>query len=233
MKKQYLFLFILLFRTSLFGQTVLLDIDTKEQQRNFDFGPNLKKFTHLTFHIGALASNDNQGARIIYGSSINLSLGIRKKFKISRTYSLGYDLEWQYTDYKFKQKQGKIFPDTIINNVSQRFDYSYVSLGFYNRFNLDPARGNFLGTFLDLGINGCFNYSVKKISKNELENKVRSKSVISNLPFINRVNSNIYARFGRDHVSIFCSYRLIELFKPSYGYPDLPKLILGIDTALF
>lgn len=233
MKKQYLYLFMLFFCISSSAQTVLLDIDTKEQQKKIDFGPNLKKFTHLTFHIGALTSKDRQGARIIYGSSINLSLGLRKKFKISRTYSLGYDLEWQYTDYKFKQKQGKIFPDTIINNVSQRLDYSYVSLGFYNRFNLDPARGNFLGTFLDLGINGSFNYSVKKISKNELENDVQSKSVLSNMPFVNRFNSNFYARFGRSHLSFFCSYRLTKLFKTSYGYPDLPILILGVDTALF
>jgi hypothetical protein len=233
MRKQYLYLIMLFFSLSSSAQTVLLDIDTKEQQRKIDFGPNLKRFTHLTFHIGALASKDRQGARIIYGSSINLSLGIRKKFKISPAYSLGYDLEWQFTDYKFKQKQGKIFPDTIINNVSQRLDYAYLSLGFYNRFNLDPSRGNFLGTFLDLGINGNFNYAVKKISKNELEKNVRSKSVLSNMPFVNTFNSNFYARFGRSHISFFCSYRLIELFKQSYNYPDLPRLILGIDTALF
>ena len=233
MKTQYLFLLMLLCSFSLSAQTVLLEIDTHEQQKKVDFGPNMKKFSHLTFHFGALASKDRLGAKIIYGSSINLSLGIRKKFRISGIYSLGYDIDAQYTDYKFKQEKGKRFPDTIFNNVSQRLDYSSISLGFYNRFNFDPSRGNFLGTFLDIGINGAFDYAVKKISKKESENEIQSKSVLSHLPFVNKVNANAFARFGKGHFSFFSSYRLTKLFKPSYGYPDLPKLILGIDTALF
>ena len=192
MKKHYLLLLTIFCCIATSAQTVLLDIDSRQQLSRVDFGPNLKKFTHLTFHLGAVASNDRPGARIFYGSSINLSLGLRKKFKISRFYSVGYDIEWQYTEYKFKQRQGKTFPDTIINNVSQRLDFSFISLGFYNRFNLDPSRGNFLGTIIDIGINASLDYSVKKISKNEAENLLNIKNELRKRGYTTPIIADIH-----------------------------------------
>jgi hypothetical protein len=211
----------------------LLNVDRQSEQKTTDFGPNLKKFSHIFLHAGIIASGDKEGAHIIYGNSSSLAFGFRKKYKISPIYSLGYDLENQYTFYKLKQESGKVLPDTIINNIAGRLDYSSLELGLFNRFNLDPERGNFLGHFIDVGIMGEWDYSIRCISKNELSDGTTIKSVVKKLKYVYNLNTKIYARLGFSHLSLLASYRLKPLFKPGWSYPDLPRLILGLELAVF
>jgi hypothetical protein len=215
------------------AQTVLLNVDRKAEDRISQHGPNMKKFAHFLIRAGAIVSGDKAGARIEYGTSVNLAFGVRKKFKISPFYSIGYDIENEYTDYKIKQEKGKLLPDTVINNVSGRLDYSSIGLGFYNRFNFDTRRGNFLGTFLDLGIMGEWHYSIKAIAKNENKDGTLNKNITKRLPYVNNINAKAYARFGYSHLSIYASNRITDLFKSSYDFPDLPRIIAGIELAVF
>ena len=215
------------------AQTVLLNVNTNNQEKMLEKGPNLKKFSHIFIHVGLLTSHDMPGARIIYGSSVNLAFGVRKKYKISPLYSLGFEIEQQYTDYKLKQEKGKIFPDTILNNISGRLDYNSLCGGFYNRFNFDTRRGNFLGAFLDIGILGEWHYSIKSISKNKQIDGTILKSVVRNLPYLNNLESKLFVRIGFSHCSLFCSYRITELFKTSSNFPELPRLITGLEFAVF
>lgn len=227
----FIFLFLILSHTPR-AQTVLLNVDNINGPKKSERGPNLKKFTHFYLRTGVLASKDLPGARIIYGPSANFAFGVRRKYKISRTYSMGFETEVGFTYYKLKQEKGKTLPDTIRNNISGRLDYSSIGLGYYNRINFDPQRGNFLGTFLDIGINGTWENSIKTISKNELQNGTIVKMVVHRLPYTNNLNAKVFARFGFSHISIYGSYRLTPLFKSSL-YPELPKLLLGFDLAVF
>lgn len=215
------------------AQTVLLDIDRKQEQRRPELGPNTKSFTHALFRIGAVASGDFEGARIVYGSSINLAVGIRKKHKISRVFSAGYDLELSYTDYKLLQRKGKILPDSILFNKSERLDFTGPGLGFFTRINFDPNRGNYLGKYLDLGITGLWNVSIKRITKSKLQDGTVVKTVTKNLPYVNNVDAKAFARIGKNHFSLYASYRLTEYFKSTFNFPDLPRLVIGIEAAAF
>ena len=233
MKKiSIVFLFILLYSDAK-TQTVILNVDRTTEQRIPDKGPNLKKFTHVFIRAGILASKDEPGARIIYGPSVNLALGVRKKYKVSPVYSLGYEIAIEYIDYKLKQEKGKLIPDTVINNKSGRLDYSFLSLGFYNRFNFDPARGNYIGNFLDIGINGSWDYSIKSISKNKHSDGTVVKAITHNLPYTYNINAGLFARLGLSHGAIYCSYRLGKLFRDSYHLPDLPRIIVGLELGIF
>ena len=208
-------------------------MDSKSVGEINERGQNLKKFSHAYFRLGFLASKDNAGARIIYGNSVNLGLGVRKKYKISPIYSIGVDAELQYTDYKLKQINGKILPDTVINNISGRLDYSSLGLGFFNRFNVDPNRGNFIGSFIDLGMMGEFHFSIRSISKNKMPDETILKSVVKNLQYTNNTSVKIFARLGLGHFSIYGSYRLTYQFVTSSIYPELPRFILGMELGMF
>jgi hypothetical protein len=232
-KQKGLFVCFIFFCIVSSAQTVLLSVDRNNEINASERGPNLKKFTSIFFRGGCLASKDNPTARIIYGSSVNLAVGVRNKYKISSVYSLGYEIECQYTDYKLKQTKGKIIPDTIINNLSGRLDYSSLGLGLYNRFNFDPHRGNYLGNFLDIGIAGEWDFSIKEISKNKREDGTVFKTTTKHLNYVNNLNTKVYARIGFSHFSLYGSYRLLDLFKPSSIFPDLPKLVLGIELSVF
>jgi hypothetical protein len=231
-KKIFYVILFTLFSTCSFAQTVLLNVDRPNENKEETHGPNLKKFSHLFIRGGILISKDKAGARIIYGPSVNLAFGVRRKYKISPAYSMGYEIETQYTDYKFRQENEKFFPDTVINNISQRLDYSALSIGYYNRINLDPSRGNFLGTFIDAGISGSWDFSIKTISKNKLNDGTVKKITVRHLPYVNNFNAKVFARIGFSHISVFISYRLTDLFTSS-AYPDMPRIITGFDLAVF
>jgi hypothetical protein len=234
MKKLFiLLLFALFFNERSAAQTVLLNVDRASETNKEKTGPNQKKFSHVIFRAGIVAFEDKAGARVKPLSSVNIAFGVRNKYKIGTVYSLGYDIETQFTDYKMKQDEDKIFPDTILNNVSQRLDYTSFGLGFYNRFNFDPGRGDFLGTFIDLGIMGTWDFSIKQISKNKMSDGTLLKNIVKHLPYVNNFNSKVYVRAGYSHLSVYGSYRLTDLFKSSYHFPDLPRFIIGVEIALF
>ena len=215
------------------SQTVLLDVDRKQEQRRPESGPNTKAFSHAFFRFGEAASGDFEGARIVYGSSLSLAMGFRKKHKISRALSAGYDLELSYTDYKLLQRKGKTLPDSILFNKSERLDFVGPGLGFFTRINFDPKRGNYLGNYLDLGIAGVWNVSIKRITKNKLQDGTLVKTIIKNLPYVNDIDAKAFIRIGKNHFSLYASYRFTEYFKSSYNYPDLPRVVIGIEAAAF
>jgi hypothetical protein len=230
--KQTLIIFFVLICFASQAQTVLLDVDRKKERVTTDRGPNLKKFSHFFIRGGMLVSADKAGARIIYGPSVNLGFGLRVKYKISPVYALGWEIENQYLDYKLKQQVERVIPDSLINDMS-RYDYSTFVAGIYNRINFDPGRGNYLGKFLDIGIAGEWHYSIKYITKNDGQDGTLVKTVIRGLDYTNNFNARVYARLGLSHISIFGHYRLLDLWKTSSGYPDMPRVVAGIDLAIF
>src|SRR4051812_18712472 len=86
----------------LFSQTVLLNVERSNDTLVQRQGPNQKAFTHFIFRIGEVISKDNAGAKIIYGTSIDLGFGFRTKYKFSALYSMGWEFGYNFTDYKLK-----------------------------------------------------------------------------------------------------------------------------------
>ena len=112
-------------------------------------------------------------------------------------------------------------------------NYGNLGLGFFSRFNFDPHRGNFLGTFLDLGIVGNWHLGTHEFTENKLSNGTTVTKSISDLDYVKKLSSSAYVRIGFSHVSVYGSYRLTDLFKDAYKYPDLPRLVIGIELSAF
>jgi len=195
-------------------------------------GPNMAKFGCAFLGGGLVASSDEPGARIKYGSSGEIFVGHRSKYKISPVYSLGWEtkIHWQY--FKLKQEDGKVLPDTSQHKI-ERFDISFIGLSIYNRFNFDPHRGNYLGKFLDFGISGEWMYSFAHITKDKLPDNTDIRISQTNLPYINNFGCAFFARYGVGKVSFYASYKISDLFKPRYSYPELPRIMAGLELAIF
>lgn len=230
LKSKILFGGLFIFSLSTSAQTVLLSVD-KDGEKIIQRGPNLKKHLQFYFHFGFVAGSDNPGAGIIYGNSIDLAFGIRKRHKINPIYSIGFEAEFARLSYKLNQTTEKFFPDTILYNSQSLRNFS-LGLGVFNRFNFDPHRGNFLGTFLDIGIMGRWDFGYYEYTRNKLPNGTKEAKSISNLSYVNNHDAKAYARLGFSHGSIYTSYRLTSLFKTSYNYPDLPRLVVGLELSV-
>ncbi len=214
------------------AQTVLLQVDRSIDSLPSERGPNLKKFTHFFLTAGLVAGSDSRGARIKYGASLELGSGVRWKYKIGNVYSLGYELQLNYLEFKMDQGPGKIVPDSNRNDV-ERMDFYSIQAGLYNRFNVDPERGNYLGYYLDLGIRGEWDFGIRHIIKNELPDGSYATSSIAALPYVNRFNGRVFGRIGLNRILVYVSYRFSDLFKSKYEYPELPRLTTGIELSIF
>lgn len=231
--KHFILLFILLFTSAAFGQTVLIDMDkTKETQfREERNGQNLAHFNQFYFRFGAVLPPDEKGAPIVYGTSVDLNFGFRKKYKVSGHYALGWELEINWTDYKLKQSKEKAFPDSTLNK-RERLDMSSFGLGLFQRLNFDPKRGNTIGKYIEVAIHGRFAY-YELMRKNDLPDGSRVKAVISGLPYTLPFQANASVRLGIGHFALYANYRLTELFKSRYNYPSMPNLTAGIEIGLY
>jgi hypothetical protein len=214
------------------GQTMILQVDRATDSIPATHGPNLKKFVNFFLFAGFVTGADEAGARIKYFSSAEVGFGVRWKYKISPIYSTGFEWRIDYLANKLVQKTGKYFPDTILND-RERMDFTSLQLGYYSRFNFDSKRGNFLGYYLDIGVRGEWDFGVQHITKNDLPDGSSVTAIFSSLPFVNSFNYSVFGRVGLNKVLFYASYRLSDLFKSNYHYPELPKLTAGIELSIF
>ena len=212
------------------SQTVLLNVD-RENEPAYNKGPNTANYSHALFDFGFVLPPDNSGSRIIFGKSVSVSFGVRSKYKISRLYSMGWELHTGYCDYKLKQQIGKTFPDTILVDV-QRFDVANLSLGYFNRFNFDVARGNTIGHYIDIGFRGKYNYSIQEVVKQKVAHG-NATTKIDNLKYTNKLQAEIFASIGSGRYSLWIARRLSNIFKTEFGYSELPNTTIGLEIGLF
>jgi len=232
MKKIKILLFPLLFLTSFYcgGQTVLLKYKEATEPL-YDKGPNQKKFVQGFIKFGFVTPPDKDNAKIIYGKSVNIGFGLKKKFKVSPIYSLGWQLEFDYMVYKLKNEPANTAPVGAEIDL-KRFDVYSIRLGWFNRFNFDPHRGNFLGTYLDLGIDGAFAYTMKEVYKYDT-GYGKAVTKVDNLDYINSFQSEVFAKLGYSRISFWAKYRLTDLLEKDSGKPELPRISAGIELGIY
>ena len=233
--------------SNLKAQDILLAEDVNADTAEVVRGPNKKKFAHVYFGFGFAAGPDSAGSRINYGKSFDLTVGRRLKWKVNRFYALGLDLTYHLSSFSLDQDAGKRLPNDSIHD-SERLKLHNLTLGFYNRFNLNLQRGNYIGNFIDIGIRLDVPILATHITEDKLDftnynngRKIRTKT--RDLRFITDFNYSGYFRLGFNKYVLTASYRLSDLFisdsnlyaKYGYGltkYPELPALNLGVELGL-
>jgi hypothetical protein len=223
-------LFVLILFTSFYckGQTVLLNYDETKADK-YERGPNQKKFVQGFVKFGMVTPPDQDNAKIKFGTSVNVGFGVRKKFKVSSIYSLGWQIEIDYTDYKFKKDPALLSP-TGSTIDTRRFDVYSLRLGFFNRINFDPNRGNFLGTYLDLGIDGAYAYNIKEVYKYST-GYGKAVTKIDDLDYVNAIQSEVFAKLGYSKFNLWVKYRYTDLLKSNSGKPELPRITAGFELG--
>ncbi|GAB4277845.1 MAG: hypothetical protein Kow0068_01160 [Marinilabiliales bacterium] len=237
--KHILFIIILLPLTIL-SQTVLLEEypgkDTIPEKK----GPNRKYFHHLYLGIGSFVDQiESNQAKILYTTSNNFVFGFKYKYKLSNTFSFGWDLYLLTDNYKFKQDTSKTFPDTLIH---KRAKLLLTNLGgdIYFRINFGK-HGNTLGKFIDIAPYGTLicssNYiTIDKFDSNNssLNYAGKIKTEYSNLDYIDLLQYGVRISIGIERFTLNFSYRLSDYIKSKYsGYPELPRFSASIQIALY
>ena len=237
MNKRIVFLSVLMFvSAAAFSQHVLLEQDVNADTIPETVGHNQKKYTHLYVNYGfVFGANEGEGAEIRTGNSSQFAIGLRYKRRLSNFYAIGFDLSYNITTFHLKQDSAKILPDTLLHD-KEKFSGNNATLQLYNRFNFGKS-GNHIGRYLDLGGYGEWAFSVTHYTKDTDDRAIAlgakaTQTTNKGLKYAAPFNYGLAARIGFGKMAVFGKYRLSDMFVSKYDYPELPRIVVGLEFGI-
>lgn len=223
----------------------LISIETVAQQESpvetheYDdmyrtYGPDQKSFWYLYLGYGGFADKGETGAEINTWKSNGFLLGLRFKRKISQVLALGYDLSMQNNHFNIAQTSDKMVPNTDLND-REKLIYNNLGLELYLRINL-ASREQKMGTYIDLGGYGNWSYRIRHEIRNEaIALELHDRSIVTNrkLKYTEPLHAGLRARMGMNRVALMAEYRLTNLFKEDYSFPELPTIQLSLQVGIY
>jgi hypothetical protein len=215
-----------------FCQTVLLEANPGRDTVPSTTGQNLKHFSYIFFGVGFVLGEDDKTLPAKTGSSYEFHAGFRTKRKVTPVYSYGFDFFYRAVNYYIRQSAEKKFPDTL-QHKSQKFNFFSLGMDVYNRFNFDPHRGNFLGTYVDMGITAEWDFTARTVTRDVLPDDEKIKVIAKHFDYVNAFSSRIFLRAGRSRTVVYGAYRFTDHFKTSSQLPELPRFMAGIEMNIY
>jgi len=220
---------------NLSAQKVLFENKVDPDDFYQTYGPNEKNFNHFYFGAGMQILQGETGAAINYGTTYTKQIGLRYKRKLNNTFAIGYDLSWMKYNFNLKQDAEKLLPNSVIND-REMLVLNNFCLELYYRINFGK-RGNYMGTFIDMGGYGNWAYRNKHVTVNDFDDDpglLYGRRIVTNrrLKYTQPFNYGVRGRIGINRFVIFCEYRLSGLFKEEFNLPEFPKLQIGLQIGL-
>lgn len=237
MKKNTVILLLsfFLFGLTLSAQKVLFENQVDPDDFYNTYGANEKNFSHFYLGTGMHIMQGESGATIQHGKTYTPQIGLRYKRKLNNTFAIGYDFSWMKYNYNLKQEPGKLLPNDVIND-KEMLVFNSFGLELYYRINFG-RRGNYMGTFFDMGAYGNWAYRNKHVTVNDFDDDLGllyGRRIVTNrkLKYTQPFNYGVRGRIGINRYVIFGEYRLSSLFKEEFNFPELPKLQVGLQIGI-
>ncbi|HYW95305.1 MAG TPA: hypothetical protein VE870_06950 [Bacteroidales bacterium] len=240
MKKILLLLIILLPTGLVFSQKVELSKNVDEQYKD-NHGPNMRHYGYFYTGLGIIPEFDKEsGSAVKFWGSGEYTIGYRYKLKLLSFYALGFDASFIHTRYNYIIDDLAVTnPDNPLTFVNDEKRHALVNnsitLEVYQRINLGK-RGNTLGNYLDVGLSGSWNHTVKEVIVKEYADNAyyagKSRTVNRKLDFPEPFSYGVKARIGHNKFVIYGNYRLSDYFRnDTYDIPELPRLRVGVELG--
>lgn len=239
-KLTVLSMFLVFLASSVFAQEIVLEKNVEEQYEEAK-GPNMRIFSHIYIGAGGIADFDeSNGTSINAWRSGQYIVGYRFKLKVLSFYSLGMDLNYKMDQYFMEGDDTNPFdplnPLTFTTGEKkQTFTNNGVGLELWQRINIGN-RGNNLGKYFDAGFRGQWNISdVEKVIINFDNAQFNGRQRLYNrrLKYVEEFSYGLSGRIGFDKWIIHGYYRLSDLFKSEFDIPELPRLTIGVQFAIY
>jgi hypothetical protein len=229
--------FSIIFLFSFFAasaQKVMME-EKPDVSSNSKFGPNQDYYLQWTLSAGALIGSGDTRLPVNDLRSTDFSTGFKFKRKINGLLSFWIEPKYHYASYNINQVDNKTIADSLFwgpiktKHVKERFSTESFMLNGFFRINFDPKRGNYIGTYLDLGAGLDFILDKEYVAIDNEPNGSELRTSYSKLPYMNSLNYNGFARLGFDWWAVGFNYRLSGIFKSQYGLPEPPAYTISIE----
>jgi hypothetical protein len=230
-----IFTFLSLFTSKLTAQEILLEQEVTQDTTVDKKGPNKNRFFHFYTGYGFMVDEGETGAEVKPFSSHQFTVGFRQKFKLSKIFSFGYDIAYSNDIYRLKQNASKVLPNNI-THLKETIRLSNLGASLFLRTNFKKNRGNVVGNFLDLGFGANWIYKAVHQFTDDFNvpsyNAGRADVTLSELKYVEALSYGPIARIGFNRIALYGQYRLNPIFKSSYNYPDVSKIVAGVQIGL-
>ena len=231
MKKIVILISIISFGLTGFTQTILLqNTNPMEPYQTKNNGENRKHFRQGFISFGVVAPVGAKNDDTYFGNSLVFDFGFRYRYRVSNLLNLGSDLSF-YTQGNRLDHSGmhKIY-DGLTHDRANIIQNEFRVSPFL-RFNLTPKRGNYLGTYIDLGGYIGWNFLPVFRATDTGHNGNEEMMYTRNFdPNQNRYDYGITGRIARNKLLLFATYRLSDIMKQS-EQPSLSRLAAGVQFA--
>ena len=234
-KHSILFILIIIC-TSIAGQTILIKQTVPENFEDIDegHGPNRAHFSYPYFALGMHAdgySHENDTTiSPVFGKSMEIRFGTRTRLKLNRFIGFGIDYELGYSAHFINLKDAYALANFSPDVKKARYQTYTIGAASYFQINFEPKRGNQLGSYLDIGVFGGYNFGRKYSQKLKI-GKEKSIYALKNLQNFEKLNYGPIIRFGKRVWAIYAKYRYSNSFKnkTTTGNYELPRLTFGFE----
>ncbi|QNE39221.1 hypothetical protein F1C16_06435 [Hymenobacter sp. NBH84] len=216
------------------AQRILLRANVANDTTYEIYGPNRAFYNHFYFGYAAVVGpSAGTGAELEYGRSADIFVGLRNKWRLNQTLSLGADLRYDRLAYYLRQNDQKVLPTSAQHHTEYLALHQAQAHGFV-RINYG-RRGNAIGRYVDLlGWGGWVMGSTHFYEDRPGPNGARKQRVSERgLSYVRRWPYGVGARAGIGRFALVGRYRLADTFTSSAQtrYPELPRWTLGLELS--
>lgn len=208
--------------------------DFEEEDKGF--GPNRKRFSHPFASYGSFSNKYDHTGRTSdktkFGSSLDLTSGTRSYLKVNKFYALTFDFGISLRMFGMKLNENSLLPLPTNDLTKSKYWLSSIGMAIGNQLNLKPNRGNQLGTYINIGAYGNFNYLRRYTAwynKNDLI-PYNYKINLKNFKDLNLFDYGVVLKYGKPNFTFFAKYRVSDLFlNKDFVLNELPRITFGIE----
>lgn len=218
------------------AQRVLFRADPATDSMQVSYGPNRRFYQHLFLGYAPVVGRPaGSGAELRYFKSAEPFIGVRSKFRLTNTASVGFDVRYARLAYALAQNSQKLLPNATLRQqesivLSQVQLEPFVRLGF-------GRRGNVIGRYLDLSGWGGWVMATSHRTEDEPGTGGSARTVVveHGLNYVRRWPFGVATRLGSGRYVLTARYRLSDTFTAGANpaYVELPRWLVGLELGLF
>jgi hypothetical protein len=196
--------------------------------RNYEdvplWGPNRAHHIQGYFGVGIYTPLAVTNPDFTFGRSWNFSLGVIYRYRIANFINSGFALGIASQSIALNNSGMVKSWDNQVHSKAKLFN-SVLTVKPFLRFNLSPKRGDYLGTFIDVGGFGTWNFFPTAVFTDEVNGEKYIQTYQKDKEQ-ERFHYGAFASVGRDWFRLEGSYHLSNILKDDTF--EMPRYMMAI-----
>ncbi|MEA3447085.1 MAG: hypothetical protein U9Q98_01360 [Bacteroidota bacterium] len=228
----FLFVWMLILISAASSQTVVISEENPDRvYEETDWGPNKQHFGYwfVNYGLPVPLMTDNHLKTL---SSGHWNAGYAYKIRMFSFMDVAAELSYSNYFYALNKdaREDVIWPGQNWDKIRTKQNGLKASLFF--RLYMNPKRGNYFGTYVDLGGFVDYHLSSGWVYKYKDDDYKRMLRVRHDDDF-ETFNYGPTVALGRDQFSLFVQYNMKDVIAGRSSYPDMPHFIFGLKINMY